>query len=255
MTVAGEVARDAGLETGWIELARPGGSMRCYRARPKEPVPVPGLIVLHEAFGMVEHILDVTRRLANVGYCAVAPDLYWREAAPDPADRTAVFDAMFKLHDRSTLSDLDAAAKHLREREATTGKVGCIGFCSGGRQTVLVACSSESVDAAIACWGGYVKSATAEARTTPSRPVPVIELAPTLHCPIFVVVGEEDQNPSPEVASELCAELERSGQPVRLKVFEGAGHAFFADYRPTYREAPAFELWTDVVQFFDRWLG
>jgi len=93
---------------------------------------------------------------------------------------------MFNLDDRMTVSDLEAVATYVKQAETTMGRVGCIGFCSGGRQTILFACSSTSIDAAIACWGGYVKTATPDNRTTPARPVPVIELAPALHCPIFV---------------------------------------------------------------------
>jgi carboxymethylenebutenolidase len=83
----------------------------------------------------------------------------------------------------------------------------------------------------------------------------VIDLAPQLHCPLYIVCGEEDQNPSPADAAELGRRLERAGKKFQLEVFKDAGHAFFADYRPSYREPAAFDLWPKMVAFFKTHLG
>ena len=131
--------------------------------------------------------------------------------------------------------------------------LGVTGFCSGGRQTLLFACSSKP-DAAIDCWGGFIHRATPDAETTPSRPTPILDMVDRLHCPLFAVFGEEDQNPTVAQSEELRRLAQRAGKDVTIKVYKDAGHAFLADYRPSYREGPAAELWQDVVAFFDKHL-
>jgi carboxymethylenebutenolidase len=159
---------------------------------------------------------------------------------------------MFAKPDTEAVRDLEAAAAHLRGLSGATAKVGAIGFCSGGRQTLLFACSSDKVDAAVDCWGGFIHRATPDAETTPSRPKPILDLVAQLHCPLFAVFGEEDQNPTVAQSEELRTRGQRVGKDITTKVYKNAGHAFLADYRPSYREAPAAELWTDAVAFFDK---
>jgi carboxymethylenebutenolidase len=132
--------------------------------------------------------------------------------------------------------------------------VGAIGFCMGGRYTLLFACASDRLDAAVDCWGGFIDRSTPEERSTPARPTPPLELAGQLHCPLLAAVGAEDVNPSPELGGELRERAGASGREVRVDVYEGAGHAFFADYRPTYRPGPAAQLWERVVPFLARHL-
>jgi carboxymethylenebutenolidase len=209
--------------------------------------------VIHEAFGLVEHIRDIARRFANIGYNALAPDLYFRKGGPsNPDDMAAVMPVMFAKPDAEAVRDLEAAAACLRELSGATAKIGAIGFCSGGRQTLLFACSSDKVDAAVDCWGGFIHRATPDAETTPSRPKPILDMVGQLHCPLFGVFGEEDQNPTVAQSEELRTRAQRAGKDVTIKVYKNAGHAFLADYRPSYREAPAAELWSDAVAFFDK---
>jgi carboxymethylenebutenolidase len=225
-----------------------------YLARPSQPGRNPGIVVIHEAFGLVEHIRDIARRFANIGYNALAPDLYTRTGGPNPDDMNSVFQVMFGLPDAQAVRDLEAAAAYLRGLPAATQKVGAIGFCSGGRHTLLFACSSDKLDAAIDCWGGFIHRATPDAETTPARPRPVLDLIDRLGCPLFAAFGEEDQNPSVALAEELRSRAQKAGKEVTIKIYRGAGHAFLADYRPSYREKPAFELWSDIVAFFDKHL-
>ena len=234
----------------------PSGSdtIEGYLARPSAGGSCPGIVVIHEAFGLVEHIRDLARRFANIGYNALAPDLYTRTGGPNPDDMNSVFPKMFGLPDSQAVRDLEASAAHLRGLAGATGKIGAIGFCSGGRQTLLFACSSDKVDAAVDCWGGFIHRATPDAETTPSRPKPILDLVGQLHCPLFAVFGEEDQNPTLAQAEELRGRARTAGKDVRIKVYKDAGHAFLADYRPSYREGPAFQLWSDAVAFFDRHL-
>ncbi|MBX6378687.1 MAG: dienelactone hydrolase family protein [Clostridia bacterium] len=250
MRVPGQVTDPSSLHTEDLVFESDGDRIDAYLARPRQPGVRPGVIVVHEAFGLVEHIRDIARRLANVGFIALAPNLYARVGSPDPGDMASVLEKMFSLPDAQVVRDLEAAAAFLRAQEGSNGKVGCIGFCSGGRQTLLFACSSNRVDAAIDCWGAFITRATPDALTTPQRPTPVIDLVPQLRCPLLAVFGAEDRNPSPADAETLRARLQGTAKPWTVKVFENAGHAFLADYRPTYREGPAFELWPQIVSFF-----
>jgi carboxymethylenebutenolidase len=237
-----------------IELKSGGDTIKGYLARPSQTGRNPGIVVIHEAFGLVEHIRDIARRFANIGYHALAPDLYARKGSPDPNDMNSVFPVMFGKPDAEAVQDLEAAAAHLRGLSGATGKIGAIGFCSGGRQTLLFACSSNKVDAAVDCWGGFIHRATPDAETTPARPNPVLDLVGKLGCPLFGVFGEEDQNPSVAQSEELGKRAQAAGKDATIKVYKNAGHAFLADYRPSYREGPAAELWRDAVAFFDEHL-
>jgi carboxymethylenebutenolidase len=249
--IPGAVTDPSRVNGGEIHFTSGGDSIPGYLARPSQPGSHPGIVVIHEAFGLVEHIRDIARRFANIGYNALAPDLYARAGGPsDPNDINTVFPVMFGLPDRQAVQDLEAAAAHLRSLPGATGKIGAIGFCSGGRHTLLFACSSSKVDAAIDCWGGFIHRATPDAETTAARPTPVLDLVKNLHCPLFGVFGEEDQNPPVALEAELKQRAAAAGKDVTTKIYKNAGHAFLADYRPSYREAPAFELWSDITRYF-----
>src|SRR5690242_14847335 len=126
-----------------VELKSGSDTIKGYLARPSQSGSYPGIVVIHEAFGLVEHIRDIARRFANIGYNALAPDLYARAGGPkDPNDINTVMPVMFALPDAQAVRDLEAAATHLRGLSGATAKIGAIGFCSGGRHTLLFACSS-----------------------------------------------------------------------------------------------------------------
>jgi carboxymethylenebutenolidase len=161
---------------------------------------------------------------------------------------------MFGLQDKQAVGDLEAAADYLRGLKGATGKVGAIGFCSGGRHTLLFACSSSKVDAAVDCWGGFIHRATPSDEVTASRPRIVLDMVKNMRCPTFGVFGEEDQNPPIALAAELEKRASAAGKDVTTKVYKDAGHAFLADYRPSYKEAPAHELWNDATAFFKKHL-
>ncbi|HXA29782.1 MAG TPA: dienelactone hydrolase family protein [Candidatus Angelobacter sp.] len=251
MSVPGAVQDLDRLETAEITVDSDGTPVPAYLARPRDGAVRPGIIVVHDAFGLGEHTRDVTRRFANAGFDALAPDLYSRTGAPDPeGGPTSLFGAMSRLEDATVVSDLDASAAHLRSLDGGNGKVGVVGFCMGGRCTLLFAFSSDRVDAAIPCWGGFIDRALPDAERTPQRPTPVVELAGNLHCPLLLVGGAEDQNPSPQLLTELDGRLRGMGKDVRLEIFANAGHAFFHDGRPNYRDEAAQKLWPIMLEFF-----
>jgi carboxymethylenebutenolidase len=251
MALAGEVRNLETLETRDISFTSDGSQMQGYLARPKAPGTYPGVLVLHEAFGLVEHERDVARRFANAGFITLAPNVYSRVGAPkSPPEMAEVMSKMFGLKDSQLVVDFEAAGSFLRAQPGCNGKIVCVGFCVGGRWTLLFACSSDKVNAAIDCWGGFVTRATPEAETTPERPAKVIDLVSQAHCPTYIVGGEEDQNPSPADCAEIQRRLQRAGKSVQCEIFKNARHAFFADYRPSYREKAAFDLWPKMVAFF-----
>lgn len=232
-----------------------GVQINGYLARPAADGTHPALIVIHEAGGLGDHIRDVVNRFANIGYVALGVDLYTREGFPPPLDDLpALMARLFSIPDERVLGDLEGAAEVLRAREDVTGKVGCIGFCMGGRYTLLFAGGSDRLDAAVDCWGGFIDKATIEEETTAERPTPPLELAARISCPLMAAVGAEDHNPTPELGERLRAKAKESGREVVVDVYEGAGHAFFADYRPSYRPGPAAKLWEAVVPFLERHL-
>jgi carboxymethylenebutenolidase len=226
-----------------------------YLARPADDRPRPAMIVIHEAGGLGEHIRDVTNRFANLGYVALGVDLYTREGGPPPMDDPqALMARLFSMSDQTVLGDLEGAADHLRARADVGERLGCVGFCMGGRYTLLFAAASDRLDAAVDCWGGFIDRATPDDRSTPQRPTPPLDLAGHLRGPLLAAVGVEDHNPSPDIGARLRERAGASGQEVKVDVYEDAGHAFFADYRPSYRPGPAARLWREVVPFLARHL-
>lgn len=253
--VPGAVTDPSRIKGGVIALKSGGDQIAAYVARPAQDGAYPGIIVIQEAFGLVDHICDLARRFAGIGYNAIAPALYWRRGAPsNPEDINTVFPVMFGLPDSEAVQDLNAAADYLNALPGATGKIGAIGFCSGGRHTLLFACSSNKVNAAIDCWGGFINRATPDAETSAARPKAPLDMLANLNCPLFGVFGEEDQNPPVALEPELKKRGQAAGKDVTTKIYKNAGHAFLADYRPSYREVPAHELWGDVTAFLGKHL-
>ena len=211
---------------------------------PRRKARPPAMVVIHEAGGLGEHIRDVVNRFANLGYVTLGVDLYTREGGPPPMDDMAVvMERLFAIPDERVLGDLEAAADLLRSREDVSGRVGCIGFCMGGRYTLLFATSSDRLDAAVDCWGGFIHRSTPEEISTPRPARRRRWNAPRLCCPLLAAVGAEDQNPSPALGEELRSAAGEAGSPCTWTSTRAPGHAFFADYRPTYRPEPAALLW------------
>jgi carboxymethylenebutenolidase len=234
-----------------------GTPLRGYLARPAQAAEqaLPAIIVIHTAAGLEDHIKDVCNRFAAIGYLALGVDLYVREGGPPRMDDIpAMLERLFAMSDEHALDDLTGAAAYMRGREDCDGRVACIGFCMGGRFTLLFACAREELSAAIDCWGGFIDTANGEESTTSTRPTPPLQIADRLCCPLLAAIGEQDANPSPAVGEQLRARAGESGKEVKVDVYEDAGHAFFADPRPSYRPAAAQRLWSEVVTFLARHL-
>jgi carboxymethylenebutenolidase len=225
--------------------------VRAYLARPLGTGPYPGVIVIHEAFGLVEHTKEIARRFAARGYMALAPDLFTRVGPPDPSDLTSLMEKMASLADAQVINDLEGAVGYLRTFPQCSGKVGVIGYCSGGRHALLFACNTHSIGAGVDCYGGRV----IPEQITEAQPVAVIDMIPHLSCPLLGLFGEADQNPSPAHVARLEEELGEHSKTYEFKSYPAdVGHGFFADYRPSYRQEAAVDGWRRVFAWFEKYL-
>jgi carboxymethylenebutenolidase len=229
-----------------------GENVSGYVARPLGAGPFPGVIVIHEVFGLTPDIKEMARRFATEGYIAVTPDLYTREAFStftDISEVRAAIQAIGGFPDERFIGDLEGTATYLKSLPTCSGKLGCIGYCSGGRNALLFACNTNSLSAAVNCYGGRVVD-----EPTPTAPVPVIQMVKDLSCPLLGLFGKEDGNPSPEHVAILEDELRKHGKTHELHSYDNAGHAFFAAHRPSYRQEAAVDGWQKVFDFFGKHL-
>jgi len=230
-----------------------GDPIEAYFAEPIESEgPVGGVVVIHHMPGYDEATKEITRRFAAHGYRAICPNLYFREA-PDasPDDAAAMSRAQGGVPDDRLVGDVGGAATYLREAAGTNGRVGTIGYCSGGRQSFLAACSLP-LDAAVDCYGAFVVESPPEQLKMDIPPI--VQLSKDLHCPLLGLFGAEDAFPSPESTATLEAELQKHGKEFEFHTYDDAGHAFFAVDRPSYRPKAATAGWEAIWDFFGRHL-
>ncbi|WP_042380682.1 dienelactone hydrolase family protein [Streptacidiphilus melanogenes] len=230
-----------------------GDEIEAYVARPEAEFRRGGVVVIHHMPGWDRGSKEITRRFAELGYDAVCPNLYTREApGASPDDAAAVARAQGGVPDDRLIGDVAAAAAYLRALPTSNGKVGVIGYCSGGRQSVLAACNTD-VDAAVDCYGAFV---TGEVPTEfPLKITNLVDQLPNLGAPLLGLFGAEDRYPSPEQVDELERILTAEGKPFEFHRYEGAGHAFFANERPSYNVAAANDGWERIERFFGAYLG
>jgi len=231
-----------------------GDEIEAYLARPMSPGPHGGVVVLHHMPGYDAATKEITRTLAVHGYNALMPNLYHREA-PGAASDDAAAAARAKggVPDARLIGEVTGAAAYLRGLTSANGKIGVIGYCSGGRQTVLAGVSLP-LDAAVDCYGGYVVGIPPE--NSPMRAVgPIKDRIKDLSCPLLGLFGAEDKAPSPEHVAELEAELKAQGKTYEFHSYQEAGHGFFSVDRPAYRPAAAVDGWNHIVTWFGRYLS
>jgi carboxymethylenebutenolidase len=226
--------------------------IQAYLARPIGTSNVPGVVVIHHMPGWDPWTREVVRKFAAQGYAAIAPHLFSRFGAGPWDDVAAAARAAGGVSDAQVVGDIDAAAKLLRRQPYANGKVGIIGFCSGGRQAYMLACKLDSIDAAVDCWGGRVIPAAED--VTPLRPEPVIDMTPNMRVPLLGIFGNDDANPDVEQVNRTEAELKRHGKEYEFHRYDGAGHGFFATDRPNYRQEQAVDGWKKVFAFYEKHL-
>jgi carboxymethylenebutenolidase len=230
-----------------------GDEVEAYVARPTGDHRRGGVVVIHHMPGYDRATKEIVRRFAELGYDAVMPNLYWREA-PDaaPDDAAATARAQGGVPDERLVGDVAGAAEWLRALPTSNGKVAVIGHCSGGRQSVLAACNLE-FDAAVDCYGAFVVGTPPEG--FPLKVTGLEDQLPKLSAPLLGLFGNDDQHPSPEQVDALEKILKADGKPYEFHRYDDAGHAFFAVDRPAYRVAAANDGWERIEAFFDKYLG
>ena len=199
----------------------------------------PGVIVIQEWWGLVDHVKDVADRLAGEGFAALAPDMYHGETASSPDDAGKL---MMALDIERTERNLRGAVDYLLSRgEAAGERVGTVGFCMGGQLSLFAACANPKVGACVDFYGIHP-------HVTP-------DLA-SLQAPVLGFFAEKDGFVPPQAARKLETDLRAAGKDVEITIFEGADHAFFNDARPeVYHAAYAAECWTRMLAFFRRHLA
>ena len=183
-----------------------------YLARPLGPGPFPGVVVIHHMPGWDEASKEITRKFAYHGYVAISPNLQFREGKATPEENSASVRSAGGMPDDRTMGDVRGAMAHLRTLPYCSGKVGLIGYCSGGRQAYLAACTLPGIDAVIDCYGGGVVAKPEELNER--QPVAPIDYTKDLSCPLLGLFGMEDQRPSPQDVNRTEEELKRSGRPM-----------------------------------------
>jgi carboxymethylenebutenolidase len=242
------------IEAGTVAIPGANGdAIEAYLARPTEATAMGGVVVIHHMPGYDAGHKEITRRLATFGCAALCPNLYSREApGADPDDAAAAARARGGVPDDRLVGDVEGGINYLRSLPASNGKAATIGFCSGGRQSVLAACRLP-VDAAVDCYGAFVVGSP-----PPNFPIPIAplyDLLPQLSGPLLGLFGNEDAHPSPADVDELDRRLTELGKVHEFHRYDGAGHAFFAVDRPSYRPAAASDGWLRVRDFLARHLA
>ena len=241
------------LSAQTIELTgRDGATIEAYLAQPQHSDPRGGVIVIHHMPGYDRATKEITRRFAELGYDALCPNLFTREApgaAPD--DASAAVRAAGGVPDERAVGDIAAAMDFLRAASTSNGKVGVIGYCSGGRQSVLAACHLP-LDAAVDCYGAYVTGTPPEGSILHNN---LVHLLPQLQPPLLGLFGKDDAHPSPAEVEELDHILDAHDKVHEFHSYDDAGHAFFAVDRPSYRVAAANDGWQRIADFFQTYLG
>ena len=223
-----------------------------YLARPLGAGPYPGVVVIHHMPGWDEATKEIARKFAYHGYVAISPNLHFREGKATPEENSASVRAAGGMPDDRTMGDVKGAMAYLRTLPYLNGKVGIIGYCSGGRQVYLAACTLRGIDAAVDCYGGGV---VAQPEMLNARqPVAPIEYTKDLGCPLLGLFGKEDKSPSPEDVTKTEAELKKWGKKYEFHSYDNAGHSFFTVDRPSYRVEAAMDGWKQIFRWFEKYL-
>lgn len=227
-----------------------GDPVEAYLARPMTSQPAPGVVLIHHMPGYDRETKEMARRFAVAGYAALCPNLYCREApGASSDDAAAAARALGGVPDERLIGDVAGAVSHLRGLSNANGKIGVIGHCSGGRQTVLSACSLD-VDAAVNCYGGMV----VEPPPAGMPFQPIVERLPDLRCPLLGLFGADDAHPDPQAVATLDRILTEHGKAHSFHSYAGAGHAFFSVDRPAYRPEAALDGWQRIFDWFETYL-
>ncbi|ANA32523.1 hypothetical protein R82526_00420 [Ralstonia mannitolilytica] len=239
-----------GLTAGEVTVPVGDFKMPAYRAQPEGKTKLPVVIVVSEIFGVHEYIADVCRRFAKLGYLAIAPELFVRQGDPQSIATISELQEKIisKVPDAQVTGDLEATVAWVKQNGGDAARIGITGFCWGGRQTWLFAEHSPDVKAAVA-WYGHLKG-----NPSALQPAFPIDRVDELKAPVLGLYGAKDTGITQDAVNAMKQALEHSKNPKarasRIIVYPNSGHAFHADYRPSYVKADAEDGWKKCIAWF-----
>jgi carboxymethylenebutenolidase len=239
-----------GLTAGEAKIPTKDGEMPAYRAMPAGKTGLAMVLVVQEVFGVHEHIRDVCRRLAKQGYLAVAPELYARQGDPSQYSDTGALmkEIVSNVPDTQVMADLDAAAAWAA-KNGGGGKLGITGFCWGGRIVLMYAAHHPALAAAVAWYGPTSRSYHAADKTP-------LDVAGQIRAPVLGLFGGADAGIPNDTVEKFGTALKAAGNTrSEMVIFPNAGHAFYADYRPSYRKEAADDGWKRLTAWFKQYLS
>lgn len=236
-----------GLVAGEVKVPTRDGDMVAYRAMPATGTNFPVVLVIQEIFGVHEHIKDVCRRFAKLGYFAIAGELYARQG--DVSKMTEIpkiiGEVVNKVPDAQVMADLDACVAYAKmSGKANVDKLAVTGFCWGGRITWLYAAHNQAVKAGGAWYGRLVGP------TNPMNPANPIDVVDRINAPVLGLYGGADSGIPNESVDQMRAALKKAGKKSEIISYPDTPHAFNADYRPSYRKAAADDAWAKLTAWF-----
>ena len=234
------------LTAGEVKIPTSDGSLPAYRAMPSQGGPFATVLVVQEIFGVHEHIKDVCRRLAKLGYLAVAPELYARQGDVSKlSDSTEIQKVVSKVPDSQVMADLDATAGWAKDSGfGNIRKLGITGFCWGGRIVWLYAAHSTQLKAGVAWYGRLVGQPS---EMQPQHPIDVVR---ALKAPVLGLYGGNDPGIPLETIEQMKQALKAAGDSSEIIVYPDTPHGFHADYRPSYRREQAQDGWKRLQAWF-----
>jgi carboxymethylenebutenolidase len=237
-----------GLSAGTAKVKVPGGEMPVYYAKPLDVAKPPVILVAMEVFGLHEHIKDVARRLGKLGAFAIAPDYYFRLGdLTQIAQPAQLMPLVNSKPDHELFADLDATVDWAKSQGGDTDRLGIIGFCRGGRTVWLYATHNPNLKAGVAFYGSLMDPPSA------AMPENAFDLAAEVRAPVLGLYGAEDASITPDQVEAMKEKLKAAGKTMKFKIYPGAGHGFFADYRQSYRSDAAQDAWQSMQAWFKKY--
>ncbi|MBL8443444.1 MAG: dienelactone hydrolase family protein [Zoogloeaceae bacterium] len=237
-----------GLDTGTTEIEVEGGRLPVFFARPAGGTALPTVLVVQEIFGVHEHIRDVCRRLAKLGYLAIAPELFFRQGDPTKIESVPeiIQNIVSKVPDAQIMSDLDAVATWAASKGGDPARLAITGFCWGGRITWLYAAHNANLKAGVA-WYGRLDGVPSE--LNPKHP---LDVAASLNAPVLGLYGGQDQGIPLTDVEAMQEALKTAAGKSKIIVYPDAPHAFHADYRPSFRQEAADDGWQQLKNWLSK---
>ncbi len=238
-----------GLTAGEVKIPAADGDLPAYRAMPSTGKSFPVVLVVQEIFGVHEHIKDICRRFAKLGHLAIAPELYARQGDVSKiSDVREIMSVVAKVPDAQVMSDLDACAAWAEKSgKGDISKLGITGFCWGGRIVWLYAAHNPKLKAAVAWYGSLVR------QTDELHPKNPIDVAGSLRAPVLGLYGGKDQGIPLDSIEQMRKAVKAGGKTAEIVVYPDAGHAFNADYRPSYNKSAAEDGWKRLQTWFKKY--